>query len=628
MEGSLSNLQKGYWDIFCQPSNLRNLQGEIMVKFSKHILLGLVFLLLTASIILPLTETFFSKPAYGLAKDNTGSMSSEKFTFKDSLDAVNYAFSGYEFSQKHNSQLFEQYNYQSKSAFTDKYLATGFSLMSTFLATGDPKYLDAVKKTADYLNTILPVTGLVPAIPTRNALPSDSNTYLGGEGQLQAVQAVAFLAREDKTYLPLMHKLTDALIHYGINPENNLTWYQVNTLTGKKSLTNGTSYETQLGQNCANFAQSLLIAYETDPTKLQYREKALAIIKAIWACRDKSNHLIPEVWDVKLNKAGKNLYPYSDFRYDDMGGAYIRALTLAYQVTKDKDIFGILKSYSSSLVNAIWEKRFNGGGFRYLTHLDGTPSAQTVETMYGLFIGTLLEADQVLGEPKGILYQRCIEQAKDIFVSGFGLKNNMVPHQLNGQTGGYWGNNSDSQLNYAVLQFPFGMELLSQESGDSTYRLISNRLIHTMIDRSKVGDNRTEPEGYVDIIETQPPFGFELDYGTSKYMSQIFYLPTYILFNSIHPSAGVSIDWQNGLPIGVFGLASNMPFFFRNLVNVNVNDKTLRLSKVTGAGTIDLGDLGFGLIKKVTVDNHDYASFTGTSIKTLSGTHSYQVVWN
>lgn len=314
----------------------------------------------------------------------------------------------------------------------------------------------------------------------KDSIKPDSTTYLGGEGQLQAVQVVAFLAREDKRYLPLMHKLTDALITYGINADNNLTWYQVNT----------------------------------------------------------------------------------------------------------------------------------------------------IETMYGLFIGTLLEAEQVLDQPKGILYQRSVEHANNIFVSGFGLKNDMVPHQLNGQTGGYWGSNSDFQLNYAVIQFPFGMELLSQEAGNSIHRLTSNRVINAFLNHSKVGDNVNEPQGYVDITETQPPYGFELDYGVPKYMSQIFYLPTYILFNSIHPSTGVTIDWQNGLPIGVLGLASNMPFFDRNLVNVDVNNKTIHFSKVTGAVIVDLGNMGFGTIKRVIVDGHDSGLFTETKITTLNGTHSYQVYWN
>jgi len=233
-----------------------------------------------------------------------------------------------------------------------------------------------------------------------------------------------------------------------------------------------------------------------------------------------------------------------------------------------------------------------------------------------------------LGEPKGILYQRSKEHADNIFVSGFGLKNDMVPHQLNGETGGYWNSKSDSQLNYAAIQFPFGMELLSQESGSSIYRLTSNRVINGLLDRSKVGNNISQPQGYADITETQPPYGFETEYGSPSFMTQIFYLPTYILFNSIHPSAGVTVDWQNGLPPGVFGLVSNTPFFDRKLVDVYVNDKTIRFSKVTGSGSIDLDDIGFGHIKKVTVDEKAYDSFTETKITTLNGTHSYQIFWN
>jgi len=85
-----------------------------------------------------------------ISNDTTESQNSEKLTYKDSLDAVNYAYSGYGFLQRDQGNdgiMFRQYNYLTRSTEDDAYFDTSFALMSAFLATGDSKYLDVVKKT-------------------------------------------------------------------------------------------------------------------------------------------------------------------------------------------------------------------------------------------------------------------------------------------------------------------------------------------------------------------------------------------------------------------------------------------------------------------------------------------------
>ncbi len=76
--------------------------------FRKPFFISLVIITIT-SVVLSLNANSISdisqintRSAFGplISEDDSGSWSSENFTFKDSLDAVNYALSGYEFLQR------------------------------------------------------------------------------------------------------------------------------------------------------------------------------------------------------------------------------------------------------------------------------------------------------------------------------------------------------------------------------------------------------------------------------------------------------------------------------------------------------------------------------------------------
>jgi|GEM_PF-2853746 len=547
-------------------------------------------------------------------------------TYKDAISAADLTYSGLQFITDSTTGVpHAGFDYLTKSTDSHAGFNIGLAAISAYMATGDEKYLNVAKSSANFLSSILPSTGLAPEYSLVNrSIDENSITFLGTSGQATTLEFVSYLARIDSSYIPLMKKLANGMINYGINKYNNLPWGQVCTISGKPF--GASNFESQLGSVSSSCAEALLAAYETDNTNIQYKNSAINILKAIWNTRNLTTNLIPETWDILNNKIGTHLYPYGDFRYDDMGGAYIRALMLGYNVTKSSDLFDILKTYVPALANAVWDPSLNGGAFRYLTNINGGhTSLVNVEIMHGLFISTLLEANSMIGPNNGDILNKATTHANNILMTDFGVKNFMVPHQIS-STGTYINSASDSQLGYAVIQYPLGYELLSQKTGDSKYRLRDNQIFNTLLSRHKIGDNINSPKGYLNIVETTPPYGFEYDYNSPSWMFQSLYMPSYILFNSIHPSSSVTIDWQHGLAPSTFGLIYDMPFW--DLNNVKVQDRTLHLDKVSGSGTIDLTDMGFGNIKSIKCDKNNYSNFSNSTLNTEDGTHSYDISWD
>ena len=60
---------------------------------------------------------------------------------------------------------------------------------------------------------------------------------------------------------------------------------------------------------------------------------------------------------------------------------------------------------------------------------------------------------------------------------------------------------------------------------------------------------------------------------------------------------------------------------------MNLKNKTLRLKEVTGKGVINLEAIGLGKIFEVFKDGEKYEEFNESSIKTIEGTHSYEIRW-
>lgn len=547
-----------------------------------------------------------------------------QLTYKNGVEAANYAFSGMQFNLDKKTQLpNDAFNYltNSSEAYVDFY--AGLSTISAYTSTGDVKYLNFAKKAGNFLADILPSDNIVPQYCDDGKLIANAPILTGTNGQASILELVAYLARYDTRYLKLMNRLATGLITYCINPANNLAWDQINTSTGKVIKSPDYGYETLLGSHSVSCAEALLAAYETEPSQQLYKNKALSILKSIWECRNKSNNLIAEAYDVMNNKVGKCIYPYNNYRYDDMGGVYLRGLQMAYLITEDKEIYKIARTYIPSLINATWEDSLDGGAFRYLTNLNGQPYANYVETMHGLFIATLLEANSIFYDNSSVVINKCIKNAKDTIINNFAVKNDMCPHQVN-KDGKYVNKQSDSQLGYSVIQYPLGYELLSQVTEDNEYRDKSNKIVKTLLERYKIGDNIKTPKGYINILETTPPYGFEKDYSTPRWMYQAFYIPAYLLFNSVHASKSVKIDWYHGNPPGVFGLVSDMPFWDNSLVKISGNRITFE--KVTGEGTIDFSDLGYK-ITEVLMDGKEYKhALEDNILTTKAGCHKYEIV--
>ncbi len=561
-------------------------------------------------------------------------------TFKDGLQAADWAYSGLAFiSDPGTGVPIEYYNIKDKTLYRYNYVdsfdnadylkvanfAVGLSPINAYMATGNDKYLGVVKKTADLLNSVLPPTGLVPIyFLDQHKIMEDGTIFPGTNGQASIIEYISYLARSDSSYIPLLNKLVSGLITYGINPENDLAWFQVYTKNGTPVNSPVYGYDSQLGSQSVSCAEALLTAYETEPSQTIYKTTALDILKAIWNTRNQKTNLISEVYDIKNNTPGGKLYPYEYFRYDDMGGAYIRGLTMAYEITKDKAINSIAGQYIPALLAGTWDPSINGGAFRYLSTTGGTAEASYVETMQGLFIASLLNANDVFykGTNRDII-NKCSIDAQHTIVDGFSLKNDMEPHQVN-HDGAYVNHSSDSELAYTVIQYPLGYEKLSQVTQNPIYREADDKIITTLLDRFKMGDNIHQAKGFVNILETTPPYNFETDYSHPEYMWQAFFIPAYLLFNSIHPTNNVTIDWYNAYGPNVFGLDSDMPFW--NPVNVSITNNTLNLNKVTGKGDIDLSDMGSKIIS-VKIDHKNYTDFHNNIIHTESGTHAYSITF-
>lgn len=549
-----------------------------------------------------------------------------KITYKDGVDAASYAFSGMQFYLDKKAQLPTQaYNYSTKSSEPFIDFISGLSTISAYMATGDVKYLETAKKTADFLSKVLPANNIVPVFSTKDEKIVDNSSIMAGtNGQATILEFISYLAKYDSTYKPLMNRVASGLLNNCINPSNNLAWFQINTYTGKPIKSDTFGYESQLGSQSVSCAQALLTAYETDSSKQIYKNEALNILKSIWRVRNKSTNLISETYDVMNNKVGKKLYPYDNFRYDDMGGAYIRGLSMAYLITADKEINQIAQTYIPAMINAVWDRSIDGGAFRYLTTKDGQANVSSIETMHGLFIATLLQANSIFyNNQNENIINKCTLNAEHTIINNFSVKNNMNPHMVD-KNGNYANKASDSQLGYSIIQYPLGYELLSQVTQDSKYRLRSNTIVKTLLQRHKIGDNIDSPQGFLNIVETQPPYGFEMNYSAPLWMNQAMYIPSFLLFNSIHPSKDVNIEWYHGNVPGVFGLACDMPFWDNDAVSVS--DNKIILSNVTGEGTIDFSDVGYDLTD-VLIDGEEYKdSLSNNILKTKSGSHKYEIV--
>lgn len=518
------------------------------------------------------------------------------------------------------------FNYLNNSFGNNISFEIGLAAISMYYSTGDDKYLKLSKETASLLDSLLPENGLIPEYFLDKKINPISIIYPGTWGQSNTLCFVSALSEIDSSYKPLCKKLADGLLKYGINPKNNLAYFQVNAINGQPYYSKELGYESQLGSSSCAVAQSLLFAFKILPTESKYLNTSLKILKSIWELRNPKTNLIPECYDVYNNRKAEKLYPVNEFRYDDMGGAYVRALTFAYQQSHDKEIRKILNTYINTLLEYTWDKKIGGGGFRYLNDLDGNGAPQ-VETMYGLFIASLIEASQYTERDlKKIIIKKCREHADNVYLTDYGVKSFMIPHNVS-KGGEYTAKTNDSQLAYAVVQFPLGMSLLTQVTNDYNYLYRTNYIINTLLERHKVGDNIKSPLGFVNILETQYPYNFEMDYSSPSWCFELMYLPSYMLFAGIIPNEKVKVNWLFDSSPCVFGLVAGMPYWDLKKVNFKMSEKNLNLTDVDSdvGGEINFELLGYKKIDKVLVDGNPYFSFRNNKLLTMTGHHLYKI---
>ncbi|MBP8822071.1 MAG: hypothetical protein KBH07_00335 [Flavobacteriales bacterium] len=512
------------------------------------------------------------------------------------------------------------------TAFRPGFL-TGLSCISTFEATGDSAFLFIAQRTAHELGHWLPPSGILPELTVSNGLVSSDSAVVFVGTQANVLSLVSMVSTHDSTCIPLVHRLAQGVLNHCLDARTGVAYQNIESPDGAPHRSSETGLEAQLGSSSCFVAEALALASEAtgDPS---YVEAAVRILKSIWAKRNKQTGLVSEVWDLEKDSVGTRLYPGSMFRFDDMGGAYLRALHCVYNISADKDLLQIAREYTSALLNGIWDENIAGGAFRYLNHVDGSESDPQLETMYGLFIGTLLSNREMIGDPD--LSERvldlCKAHADHVLLSGYGLKHFMVPHNLS-EGGEYSNEHNDSQLAYAALQFPYGLAQLSHAANDPVYGLLARQLYDTLLERHVIRDTLIAPPGYIDMVETTPPFSPEKDYYSFGWCREMLFAPAYMLYASIRPGPGVAIDWyHDGQPI-VLGLVNGAMHWDPTKVSINKETRTLHFTTTSysAAGTVDLGELGLGEIATVSIDNSTSAEHNGTTIRVLQGGHGYLV---
>ncbi|MGV9012720.1 MAG: glycoside hydrolase family 47 protein [Flavobacteriales bacterium] len=504
---------------------------------------------------------------------------------------------------------------------------TGLSCISTFEATGDSAFLFIAQRTAHELGHWLPPSGILPELTVTNELVSSHSAVVFVGTQANVLSLVSMVSMHDSTCIQLVHRLAQGVLNHCLDARTGVAYQNIESPDGTPHRSSETGMEAQLGSSSCFVAEALALASEAtgDPT---YVEAAVRVLNSIWAKRNKQTGLVSEVWDLDKDSVGTHLYPGNMFRFDDMGGAYLRALRCVYDISADKDLLQIAREYTSALLDGVWDKNIAGGAFRYLNHVDGSESDPQLETMYGLFIGTLLSNTEMIGDPdlgKRVL-DRCKAHADHVLLSGYGLKHFMVPHNLS-EGGQYTNAHNDSQLAYAALQFPYGLAQLSHAANDPVYWQLARQLYDTLLERHVIRDTLIAPPGYIDMVETTPPFLPEKDYYSFGWCREMLFAPAYMLYASIRPGPGVDIDWyHDGQPI-VLGLDNGAMHWDPSKVSINKEAHTLHFTTATysATGTVDLGELGLGEIATVSTDDGTSVEHKGMRIRVLQGNHGYQV---
>ncbi len=497
----------------------------------------------------------------------------------------------------------------------------GLSAFSTYQAIGDTSFLNIARCTAQRLDGLVPTSGVVPILTVKGVVDTTASV-IPMTTQVNVLAMCSELALFDTSFVPLVRKLAHGVLG-GLDEHTGLLCVELPLRSNVPR-----TAETSLGAVGAFGAQALARASFVTGDTL-FRSTSEKILSEIWNRRNKKNDMIGETWDLVTDSAGKVAYPGRMFRFDDMGGAYLRALMTALDVHPSHELQEILVQYERGLIDAIWDTRIaSDGGFRYLTDPKGEEQAAEVETMYGLFIATLLRTLPYIpdAELRRSVIDRCRIHANGVFLTEYGLKHFMIPHNL-AEGGGYNNELNDSQLGYAVLQYPLGMCALAHVTDEPSYAKATKAVIDTLLVRHRLADAEGVPPGYASMIETQPPFGRETSYYSSNWCREFLFLPAYLLFASIEPSRSVQVDWGNGTIPNVYGLCNSPPFWDLHKVNYDRSAKRLTITTSTGSGLglIRLDELGHESIARVIKDGADGRAYEGNTLACEAGAHRYEV---
>jgi hypothetical protein len=504
----------------------------------------------------------------------------------------------------------------------------GLSQFSLFMATGDSSWLFHAIGAAKELEALLPPSGIIPVVADRSdtLMTASEPVFVGIQANILSMVAASSLV--DPELRGLTVRLADGLLLCR-DPTTGLFHETVLSPEGVPVSDPVTGMEAQLG-SVSCFAIQALVMASMATMDTSYAAYAREALYAVWRRRSPATGMVSEAWDIRADRPGSRLYPEAKFRFDDMGGAFLRAAMMVQHYYQDEGTAAMMKRYAQDLIARTWDERIGGGGFRYLSSVDGSRDEAQVETMYGLFIGTLIRVGWQLHDPalNALIKERSRAHVNNVMLSGYGLKHFMVPHNLS-EGGAYTNTSNDSQLGYAALQFPYGLAQLSSVTHDRRYLMLSEQLYDTLLYRHRIREAPGVPPGYIDKVETQPPFGPEKDYYSYGWCKEFLFAPAYLLFASMEPSPGAHVDWYQGGPPIVLGLINGMPLWSMDRFRFSAAERTLRVNVNADSSTCTLGlnGLGFVGIREVHKDGGPYARFEGNTLRLDAGMHQYDLVF-
>ena len=467
--------------------------------------------------------------------------------------------------------------------------------------TGDEKFLQKAKSVANAIDRYYVYdSGIVMDVHPLSDSVSISEVHTNQVILLD----VAKLALVDSNYVQLTKTIADAVIEYEVNHETEL-FYSGVTLEGKPVKTYTDGRDCRCNQMNMSYLgsvglESLLLAYEvTSDTK--YLDQVKRTILAYWELRDKGTNLIPSV--VNVDTADTK----DPFMQQYGAGIFLKVLLHYYYLTEDESVYKIIEDYTDAVVNYFWD----GKTWNYRVDYDGTVRSDVIEANYGKLDDALFLVYDLNPERFQNAYNLAKSDYDFSFQDKITMTNGLAIHAVKDDGSPA---SRESMMTYAFIINQNPAVRLYQDTMNPEY-------IEEMTNFYKeVISNHKREYGYIWGIDAytleNTPLGTVLNQRAGAIIGNKINL-------SFIPSENVNIVWTK---IGNFEIMEPFIVHFNepgrfNAINFNYEDRSIFFETIENQGTVTFS----AVIKSVLVDDQNYSNFSGKTLNTLKGEHSYKV---